>query len=273
MVYRTYTPKPPLCHFVELLWYYQGGERTHAKERILPDGSLSLVVNLNQDEIRVYDPRRTERAVKFRGASVGGPHSEFSVIDTAEQKHVIGVHFKPGGGFPFFQLPVCELHNLHIALEDVWDQAANDLRDRLLEAPAVEDKFRVLESCLLQQMAKPMERHPAVAFALHHLQNGPQTRTISDLTHQIGLSPTRFIHVFREEVGLAPKLFCRVRRFQKVLRLIGRERDIDWAGVALSCGYFDQSHFNHDFRAFSGINPSTYQVHRTEYRNHVPLVD
>jgi AraC-like DNA-binding protein len=273
MVYRRYIPAPPLCRFVELLWYYEGAARPHAKERILPDGSMGLVVNLNQDEIRVYDPRRIECFMKFRGASVSGPRSEFSVIDTAEQKHVMGVHFKPGGGFPFFHLPASELRNLHVALEDVWGQAAADLRDQLLEAPTVEDKFRVLESCLLQQMAKPTEPHPAVAFALRHLHAGAHARTISDLTDQVGLSPTHFIHVFREEVGLAPKLFCRVRRFQKVLHLIGRERDIDWAGVALSCGYFDQSHFNHDFRAFSGINPSTYVAERTEHRNHVPLVD
>lgn len=273
MVYRTYIPAPPLGHFVELLWYYEGVERPHAKERILPDGSMGLVVNLHQDEIRIYDPCHTERFEKLRGASIAGAHSEFSVIDTAEQKHVMGAHFKPGGGFAFFNLPASELGNLHIALEDIWGQAAADLRNQLLEAPTVEDKFRVLESCLLQRMVKPAERHPAVTFALHHLHAGPHTRTISDLTGHIGLSPTRFIHVFREEVGLSPKLFCRVRRFQKVLHLIGREREIDWAVVALSCGYFDQSHFNHDFRAFSGINPSTYLARRTEHRNHVPLVD
>jgi AraC-like DNA-binding protein len=42
--------------------------------------------------------------------------------------------------------------------------------------------------------------------------------------------------------------------------------------VALSCGYFDQAHFNHDFRAFSGINPSTYLRDRTS-RTHVAVTD
>ena len=71
--------------------------------------------------------------------------------------------------------------------------------------------------------------------------------------------------------SVTPKLFCRVRRFQQVLRLIGSGRPVAWAAVAADCGYFDQAHFIHDFRAFSGINPSTYIAQRTEHLNHVPM--
>jgi transcriptional regulator GlxA family with amidase domain len=64
-----------------------------------------------------------------------------------------------------------------------------------------------------------------------------------------------------------------VRRFQRVLRRIGTGQPVEWAAVAVDCGYFDQAHFIRDFHAFSGINPSTYIAHRTEHLNHVPLVD
>ena len=79
--------------------------------------------------------------------------------------------------------------------------------------------------------------------------------------------------MFFDEVGLTPKQFFRVRRFQEVLALIEKRQQIEWANIALTCGYFDQSHFNHDFRAFSGLNPGTYLTHRSEHRNHVPLSD
>jgi AraC-like DNA-binding protein len=66
-------------------------------------------------------------------------------------------------------------------------------------------------------------------------------------------------------------LFCRVRRFQKVLRQISAGNAINWTEVALQCGYFDQPHFIHDFRSFSGINPSTYTAAYTGHANHVPI--
>jgi AraC-like DNA-binding protein len=69
-------------------------------------------------------------------------------------------------------------------------------------------------------------------------------------------------------------LFCRVQRFQRVLRNLGSlaaGSAIDWPQIALTCGYFDQAHFIHDFRSFSGINPTTYVANKTQFQNHVAL--
>jgi AraC-like DNA-binding protein len=268
-----YVPAPPLSDFVALLWLYEGYQQPHKKERLLPDGSMELVINLNEDLTRVYDPHKPEEFRTLRGSIMVGAHSEFFVIDTAEQHSVAGVHFKPGGAFPFFDLPAGELRNMLVSLEDLWGRLANQLRERLLEAGSAESRLRVLEQALLERAADRLERHPAVAFALQEFRGAPHSRMIADVTGQIGLSAKRFIQVFSDEVGLTPKLFCRVRRFQRVLRRIGTGRTVEWAAVAADCGYFDQAHFIRDFRAFSGINPSTYMAGRTEHLNHVPLIE
>jgi AraC-like DNA-binding protein len=234
---------------------------------------MELVINLNEDQSRVYDRRNPNQFQATRGALLVGAQSEFFVIDTAEQACVIGVHFKPGGAFPFFKLPASELHNQHVSLDLLWGRGACEVRERLLEASTPEDKFRILEESLLAHSAKPLLRHPAVSYALREFGNRRDTPSIADVTGQIGLSSRRFIDVFSDEVGLTPKLFCRVRRFQKVLRSIGTGGEVDWTDVALACGYFDQAHFIHDFRAFSGLSPTAYVAHRTEHLNHVPILD
>lgn len=270
-LYLTYIPPPPLSDFVEAFWFYEGHAPPHAKERVLPDGAMGLIINLRDDRLRVYDRQDTAQFQSFRGALLSGAHSEFVVIDTAQQASIMGAHFKPGGAFPFLKLPAAELHDTHVSLDTLWGAAADDLREQLLAARTPEARFRLLEQALLAQATRPLARQPAVAFALREFQSVPHTRTIADLTEQIGLSPRRFIQVFSEEVGLTPKLFCRVQRFQAVLRRIDRRQQVEWADVAVACGYFDQAHFIQDFRAFSGLNPSAYLARRGEHLNHVPL--
>jgi AraC-like DNA-binding protein len=272
MQFFIHIPLPPLSNFVELFWFYDGyPPGPHKKERLMPDGSIELVINLKQDEARIYDRENLDKYARLPGAVLCGPHSSFFVIDTAQQASVIGVHFKPGGAFPFFKMPAGELHNLHVALVDLWGHQAGLLRERLLEAHTPQTKFRVLEECLLAEAFKPLERHPAVDCALGLFRNIHTAPAIAELADHIGISSRRFIQLFANEVGLTPKLFARVRRFQQVLQTIRTGAKFSGADIAASCGYFDQAHFIHDFKEFSGINPTTYLAQRTNHLNHVPI--
>lgn len=272
MLSLSHIPGPPLNEFVELFWLYEGfPPRSHQKERLMPDGSVELVINLKEDETRVYDRETLSLSSRLSGTSVCGPHSRFFVIDTAEQDTVIGIHFKPGGVFPFLKLPAEELHNLHVSLGDLWGREAELLRERLLETASPEMKFQVMEECLLAQAFKPLERHRAINYALGLFRNIHTPPVMADVSDQIGISSRRFIQLFSDQVGLTPKLFCRVRRFQRVLHTIRLGTELDWAQIAADCGYYDQAHFIHDFKAFSGINPTTYSLQKIEHLNHVPI--
>ena len=92
------------------------------------------------------------------------------------------------------------------------------------------------------------------------------------LTARVVRNSRRFIQIFRDEVGLTPKLLCRVLRFQEVINTIEKRDAVDWVDIALSCGYFDQAHFIHDFRSFAGITPTGYQAGKTQFRNHVKFL-
>lgn len=256
-----------------MLWYYEGDEPTYDKERVLPTGTMEIVINLRDEALRVYDGKNPDRFQSLGGSLVCGAHSGFFLIDAAVQAHVMGVAFKPGGALPFLGLPAGELQDAQVPLEALWGREVANSRDRLLEAETAEAKFRILEQELLARLARPLVRHPAVAFALEEFWSVPHKRPISEVTTRTGLSPRRFIQVFSQEVGLNPKLFCRIRRFQEALRLCAGPERFEFGELALACGYFDQAHLIRDFRAFSGLSPTAYLKHRSEHRNHVPHRD
>jgi len=273
MTYLTHIPGPPLSRFLDILWFFDGRSQESRKERVLPSGEMQIIITLRDDSLRTYDRKNTGRYETIRGSLLSGAQSEYTVIDAPLQNSLIGAHFRPGGAYPFLQLPAGKLQNTAVPLDTLWGLQAETLRSRLLEASTPREKFTIFEQALLQHFTRPAERHAAVTFALREFAANPCSTTVSSVTAKLGISANRFIEVFRDQVGLTPKVFCRIKRFQLALQRIRAQQKINWPGVAMDCGYFDQSHFIHDFRAFSGINPSTYLVHRTPYINHVSLPD
>jgi transcriptional regulator GlxA family with amidase domain len=75
----------------------------------------------------------------------------------------------------------------------------------------------------------------------------------------------------REHVGITPKLYCLLLRLSQVLRQIASGAPVDWADVALACGYYDQAHLVHEFREFCGLSPGSYLATERPHIHHVRI--
>lgn len=139
-LFNFYKPKPPLSKFVDNFWLYDAYEAEHKAGRILPTGTLELVINLRQDELRFYNANRPENCSRFSGALVSGAHGRG--FSPAEETFIIGVHFKPGGAFPFLGLPAGHLADTHVDHDTLWGPSAGRLRERLCEARASAERFQ-----------------------------------------------------------------------------------------------------------------------------------
>ena len=257
-IFNFYKPQPPLSNFVDNFWLYDGRVAEHQIERILPTGTLELVINLRQDELRFYDGESSENSSRFSGAIISGACGRGVAPDDAEETFLIGVHFKPGGAFPFLGLPADNLADTHVDLEILWGPSARRLRERLCEARTSAEQFQLLQKALLSRLRDGVEQHYAVSAALEMFEKNQAGPIVREAAKYIGLSQRRFIQVFKAEVGMTPKLFSRVQRFQRARTLIERMGSSDWVDIALECGYFDQSHLIHDFRFFSNLSPAEY---------------
>ena len=124
---------------------------------------------------------------------------------------------------------------------------------------------------MLARTKRPLERHPAVAQALAEFRRTPHAHSIAQIRQRTGYSHRWFVRRFSDEVGLTPKLFGRIRRLQRLLRIVERGRRADWAELALIGGYFDQAHLINEFRTFTGVKPHAYAAGSGAHTNHVIL--
>jgi AraC-like DNA-binding protein len=272
MIFRTYQPPAPLDEFIDNFWYWEGDAVPHGKELIMASPSMGLLVKLDEDELRHYDGEGFRVLHRRRGIAISGPNTRHFAIDALQTK-IMGVQFKSGGAYPFFDPPPRLLRNEHVALEDIWGLDAGRLHEQLVEAPTVEAKFRLLRDALIARMPRALQRHPAVAFALARFNCAPDSARVGIVAAETGLSRRRFIEVFADEVGFTPKLYLRLLRFNRVLDRVFGAADVDWSEVAYLHGYADQPHFNREFREFSGLTPSQYLARPGQGAGHAQLVE
>ncbi len=287
MLYLERAPHPALAPCVKMLWYAHDPDAVHGHQRVLPAGHSQVVISLARDYLTDAN-HPTDPLQHTAPALYLGLYSRYQWIDAIDFAELIGVVFRPGRTLPFFSHAAHLFSDRETSLEDLWGTASRSLRDRLREAPTPSAKFALLETDLLVRLQKPgapfmssvaaegmdgVLRNPVVDFALATIDRAPHTATIAGLTRSIGLSSRRLSQLFREQVGVSPKLYCRIQRFQHAVQSLHRGEDLPWAELALACGYYDQSHFSNDFRAFSGINPSTYTAAQRPWANHIAEPD
>lgn len=247
MLYLKHTPVGTLWEFVEYLWLLSDTP-AHGRERILPTGTLELVINLRGDQIRIYDDGGVRN---LPGVVVSGAFAQPFVIDTAAHAFVMGAHFRPGGAFPFLCVGPSELADGHA--DALGGRRTEELRERLRAAPSHGDRFRILERSLLPYVvdARHAKSRPLVVHAVDRFVRG--NASVRSVVAELGISHRHFASVFRDVVGMTPKVFARIQRFQRTLAAVDQRPD--WAGLAVTCGYYDQAHLIHEFSAFAGCTP------------------
>jgi AraC-like DNA-binding protein len=274
VLYLERRPAAPLNRHVHMLWLTRAPGIEPHRERILPNGCVQLILNLERDFL--CECPEGEPELPMAPALVVGGRSVYEIVSRADMADLMGVVFEPDGFALFAGDRVDQFSNRSIDLEDAWGAGARALRDRLRAMEPAEERFAYLEAFLLerwkrQESRRRAEHAEAVRYALGRFGREPGLTTVRAVAASTGWSERRFSAMFREEVGHTPKVWCRIQRFQRAVRLLHAGADVRWAEMALDCGFYDQSHFANEFRAFSGVDATTYSALRTQWANHIRL--
>lgn len=191
MIYRQRRPVPILSRFIENFWFYEDLAAGHTKEKLLPNGSMELIIDLSPNPKKLYDRKDTTRFRTFRRAWVSGLQREYIIIGPEAGSSMMGVHFRPGGAAPFFTFPISELTSCIVELDLIWKEQSTSLRDRLLEGPDISRKFDLLEETLLARVRRHgLETDGSVAAVLDTVRRKPLL-PLREIACDLGLHTNR----------------------------------------------------------------------------------
>jgi AraC-like DNA-binding protein len=264
--YVSRVPRPPLDGLIDDLYYLEGAP-PYARLTLPPMPGALLIVNLGAP-FHIRAGTDIETAEYADGCVVTVPTRAFE-FGYPPRTRSVGVHVKPWGLAPFLPMPAAELCDRPVTLEQVWGRAAVvGLRDRLATAYGPDEMLTLLEDELMRRL-----RETAGLGLVRHTSSVITANTgavaIGDLSTAAGVSSTHLAQRFKELVGVTPKRLARTYRFTAAVFALDPTGPVDWSDLAARAGYFDQAHFGHDFRAFTGLTPTRYvEVRRRFLREH-----
>ncbi len=172
--------------------------------------------------------------------------------------------FRPFGAWPFLHIPQHELTDTGVMdLNDILTRRIRDTFARLTEQPwQPQDVIRILEAWMLQQLCHTHDRlqtgQAALAYTCSLICKAKGNMSVKELCRQTGMSKTSVERHFNEKIGVSPKMYSRIIRFSNAYDTICRETPKSWQDIVYTHNYFDQAHFIHEFRHFSGRTPSQH---------------
>ena len=264
----TLPPLPELRSCIESVWASDAATRPGSREHVLPSGRMHLAVRLQGGAVRLFADAADRIGTCIGDAVVAGARAGYYIKDMAVPARSVGVVLRPGAALALFGVSAAELHGSHVALDDLWGEDAQQLRERLHEASDPRAQLDVLQAMLLARHRAPRALHPSVAQALLRMEGDTD---IGSLVEGADLSHRHFIARFRDATGLSPKRYARVLRFRRLLRAFAAAPAQPWLVHALDAGYSDQSHCIREFREFAGTTPEVWRTTAGGRGLHVPV--
>ena len=207
----------------------------------LPDGATHLVFRWSGDatDVSVRGPVRRALYKRVRGIRLA-----------------VVVAFAPGGAYPFFGVPVSQLVDRIVPLDELWGADAHAVDDELTAARGdVRRAVAAIEAALVARLrARPFVPHAelAVRAAVARIAGG--ATSIAAVARDVGVSARTLRRGFHDAVGVGPKSYA---RFARLGRAIAARRDgATWSQIARDAGYFDQAHLIAEFRALARVSPT-----------------
>jgi AraC-like DNA-binding protein len=258
-VYTIAAPEGRLADYVRAVWMVDAAASPAGtpEQPVVPDGCPELIFNLGDpihrvrgSETDVHD--RTMLAGQITGAVHLRPQGRVALV---------GVRLHPWAMQAFLGVGAVEIRDNIIPLEIAVSRAVRE-RLEVVSPDALPSAFAgaVTEALSRHVSSRPAPSAAAITVyrALRAVSWDGVRPTVRSVAKTLGRSERQLQRVFEESVGLSPKLYLRMLRVQRALRLAAREPTSSWGEVSARCGFYDQSHLTREFWQFAGCTPSMF---------------
>lgn len=252
MIYYTIPPSEKLKEFIKFFWVLESKESyTHVS---MPDVCPELLFHYSGRFDELIDNSKSQKSFTA-GVHAQTNQSRKFFIDSAFG--MFGVSLYPYAIPLLFGISAKELTNETPDLNSLLKEEGLRLEEEIGNAINSNQRIKIIEKFIVKKLASTHQNSVPVFKAIQDIIETKGLITVKKVARNYFLSERQFERKFLHYAGFSPKLFSRIVRFHAAMAQYGT-RGKSLTTIALECGYYDQSHFIHDFQEFSGLNPTYF---------------
>jgi AraC-like DNA-binding protein len=262
-VYKPVSTRPGLRNLIRQYWV---GEVTTAAGQsfthLAPAQSSAQILLHYQGEFATMDEHKNARRNLVAGFY--GPSLLPRQYTTGSgQAAIFGIQLSPWAIPALFSVPASQVTNQTIALADLLGASGNELVEKLLSANTPEERAQLASAFFEQRLRRQQNaKFGNLEYAIGQIHRTQGQADKKTLAGESCLSKRQFERSFKALTGFSAQTYSRIIRFENAIhRLAGQKENL--TDFALAGGYYDQAHFNHDFKSFTGLPPREYQTFET----------
>lgn len=220
--------------------------------RVLPDTSIVMAFIFN-GKVSIEN---NGEAKALQSSMLTGIRKSARLINYSKNTAALLVIFNDAGAAAFVREPLHELYSDSFPLYNfVGRQSLQDVEGQLCEVENNEKRIAIVEGFLIE-MLREIPAETILKEAVKRIQFARGAVRIKDVIKDLPMSVDVFEKKFRHVVGVGPKQFAGIVRLRNIID--NYTPDSSLTSAAYDGGYFDQSHFIRDFKAFTGLSPKEF---------------
>ena len=270
MRYWRLKPDARLAPWIHCYWYVEPDPQSSSAkpdadrhQLLIPDGYSELVFRLEGGFTRWRLEAPAQRA-QMRTSYVIGGRSHSVLTHTPGGLRLAGVKLDPRALHTILEMPLTELRDTTVACADLGRAALMDLEDEIANLASVDRLVPVFDRFFLRRLTVEVGDEPSIARLLERIRATQGAQSIMAWASDHAVDARTLERRFVARMGMTPKQYARIVRFKCSYHRLGAHGS--GARRTWLEPYYDESHFNREFRHFLGTSPTGWLSEAARFR-------